>query len=59
MKRWIRNTLIAAFGTSVLLGGLAACGGRDHHARGPMSAEQLAEKRGKVIERVSERLEQP
>lgn len=56
MKRWIRNTLIAAFGGAVVLGGLTACGG-SHHARGPMSAEQLAEKRGHAIDRVSRKLD--
>ena len=56
MKRWIRNTLIAAFGGAVALGGLTACGS-SHHTRGPMNAEQLAEKRGHVIERVSRKLE--
>lgn len=55
MKRWIRNSLIAALGGAVVLGGLSACG--SHHASGPMSAERLAEKRGHVIERVSRKLD--
>lgn len=57
MKPWLRKTLIGVFGASIVLGGLSACGTRDHHARAPLSAEQLAEKRGKVIARVSDRLD--
>jgi len=56
MKTWIRRTLIALAGTTVLLGGLSACG-RSHHGHGPMSAEQVTEMRGKAIERVSDRLD--
>jgi protein CpxP len=56
MKPWIRRTLIALAGTSVLLGGLTACG-RSHHAHGPASPEQVAEMRGKLIERASDKLD--
>jgi Spy/CpxP family protein refolding chaperone len=57
MKRWIRNTLIATFGGAVVLGSLTACGGGSHHSRAPMSTEQLAEKRGQVMDRVSRKLD--
>ena len=55
MKTWIRRTLIALAGTTVLLGGLSACG-RAHHGHGPLCADQVTEMRGKAIERVSDRL---
>lgn len=57
MKPWIKRTLIGLTSVTVLAGGLAACGHRAHHAEGPASAEQVAEWRGKAIERVSSRLE--
>lgn len=34
MKPWLKRTLIGAFGASVLLGGLAACGNRGGHGPG-------------------------
>jgi periplasmic protein CpxP/Spy len=56
MKPWIKKSLIAVFGASVVLGGLSACGSRGDHARG-WSDERVTEMRGKVIERVSDKLE--
>lgn len=56
MKPWIKKSLIAVFGASVVLGGLSACGARGDHARG-WSDERVTEMRGKVIERVSDKLE--
>jgi periplasmic protein CpxP/Spy len=55
MKPWIKRTLIGLFGASVLVGGLTACGHRGHGA--PMGAEQSAEFRGKMVERVSGKLD--
>jgi Spy/CpxP family protein refolding chaperone len=57
MKPWIKKTLIGFAGATILLGGLTACGHRGAHERGPMSEERVVEMRGKVIERVSDKLE--
>jgi protein CpxP len=57
MKPWIKKTLIGFAGATILLGGLSACGHRGGHERGPMSEERVGEMRGKVIERVSGKLE--
>lgn len=57
MKPWIKRSLMAFTGISIAVGGLAACGSHGHHTRGPMSAEKMAEVRGKVIERVTSKLD--
>ncbi len=56
MKPWIKRTLIGLTSVTVLLGGLAACGHRGDHARG-WSDERITEVRGKVIEKVSGKLD--
>ena len=56
MSSWIQRAWIGLASISVLAGGLAACGHRPHHA-GPASPEQVAEWRGKAVERVSRKLE--
>lgn len=56
MKPWIKKTLMGIFGVSIAVGGLTACSG-GHHQRGPMTAEKMAEVRGKVVERVSSKLD--
>ncbi|NJN53177.1 MAG: periplasmic heavy metal sensor [Gammaproteobacteria bacterium] len=57
MTPWIKKTLIGLAGATVLVAGLTACAGRGHHEHGPMSPERITEMRGKVIERVSDKLE--
>lgn len=57
MKPWIKRSLIALTGITIAFGGLTACGTRGHHDQGPMSAERMTEMRGKVIERVTKKLE--
>ena len=58
MKPWIKKTLIGLAGAALLVGGLTACGSRGgHHERGSMSEERKVDMRGKVIERVSSKLE--
>lgn len=57
MKPWIKKTLIGLAGATVLVGGLTACSGRGHHDHESMSPERIMEMRGKVIERVSDKLE--
>ncbi len=55
MKTWIKRTLIAVAGVTLVLGGLAACGQRGDH-RG-WSDERIVEMRGKAVERIGGRLE--
>lgn len=57
MRPWIKRTLFGLFGATIVFGGLTACGHR-HEGRGwQMSAEESAKFRGKMIERVSAKLE--
>lgn len=56
MKTWIRRSLIVLASTTVLLGGLSACG-QVRHGHSPMSAEKVSEMRSKLIERTSDKLE--
>ena len=56
MKPWIKRTLIGLTATTVVLGGLTACGTRGDHARG-WSDERITEVRGKAIEKISDRLD--
>jgi len=57
MKPWIKRTLIGLFGASILLGGLAACSHRHHGWSANMSAEEAAQFRGKMVDRVSSKLD--
>lgn len=56
MSSWIRRAFIGLASLTVLAGGLTACGHRAHHA-GPASPEQVAQWRGKAVERVSRKLD--
>ena len=55
MKRWIKRTFVAVFGTAILVGGLTACGG--HHggwnnmteADGTKVRERMLERAGKEL----------
>ena len=57
MKTWIKRSLFALLGTSVLLGGLAACGHRDHEFGASMSPEKYTQKRDKMVDKVAGRLD--
>src|ERR1035437_3981652 len=57
MKPWIKRTLIGLFGASILVGGLTACGHRPHALDANLSAEQVAQYRAKVLDRVSSKLD--
>ena len=57
MRPWIKRTLFGLFGATIVLGGLSACGHRHEGGRWQMSAEDSARFRGRMIERVSDRLE--
>lgn len=52
---WIRRSLFALASVTVLAGGLAACGHRGHP--GQWSEERVTEVRGKVVERISSKLD--
>lgn len=56
MKSWIKRTLMGVFGATIVAGGLTACSSSHHH-RGPMTAEKMSEVRGKVVDRVSSKLD--
>jgi len=57
MRPWIKRTLFGIFGASILFGGLAACSHRHDGQGWQMSAEDSAKFRGKMIERVSSKLD--
>ncbi len=56
MKPWIKRTLYGLFGATFVLGGLTACG---HHRYdyGSMSAEDQAQMRTKIMDRVASKLD--
>lgn len=58
MKPWIKRSLFGLFGASLLVGGLSACGHHHGHGYGTaMSAEDQAQFRGKMMERVASKLD--
>ena len=58
MRSWIKRTLFGLFGVSLLAGALAGCGHRYGHERfSSMSAEEQAEFRKRVVDRVASRLD--
>ncbi len=57
MKHWIKRTLIGALGATLLVSGLVGCGSRGGHHGGDWSAERVTQVRGKVVEKISSKLE--
>ena len=57
MKPWIKKTLVGLFGASIMVGGLTACSSGHPYRHGPMTPEKMAEVRGKIVERVSRKLD--
>jgi periplasmic protein CpxP/Spy len=59
MKTWIRRTLIGLFGTSVLLGGIAACshGGGDHHGWRGMNGADAAQMQARLVDKAAAKLD--
>lgn len=57
MKPWIKKTLVGLFGASIMVGGLTACSSGHHYRHGSMTPEKMAEVRGKIVERVSGKLD--
>jgi Spy/CpxP family protein refolding chaperone len=56
-RRNIKRTLIGIFGATLLVGGLTACGHRPHDYGTSMSAEQYAQKRDKMVDRMAGKLD--
>ena len=56
MKRWMKRSLFALFGVSVLVAGLSACGHRSHGFGAPLSAEEYTQQRTKMVDRVAGKL---
>jgi Spy/CpxP family protein refolding chaperone len=57
MTHWIKRTLFALFGVTVLVTGLTACGHRNHDMGATLSAEDYAQKRDKVVDRAASKLD--
>lgn len=60
MKTWIKRTLIGLFGAGLLAGGCVAFAHRHAHhafAWGPVSAEDAARMKARMVERVGHRLD--
>ncbi|MDD5335162.1 MAG: Spy/CpxP family protein refolding chaperone [Rhodoferax sp.] len=57
MKRWIKRTVFAVCGLSVMVAGLSACGHRNHEFGANLSAEEYTLKRNKVVDRVAGKLD--
>jgi Spy/CpxP family protein refolding chaperone len=55
MKRWIKRTLIGAFGATLLIGGLSACG-HSHHGGWQMSDADATKMREKMLDRAGREL---
>ncbi len=57
MKTWIKRSLLALLGSTVLVAGLAACGHRDHEFGASLSPEKYTQKRDKMVDKVAGRLD--
>ncbi len=57
MKRWIKRSLFALFGFSVLVAGLSACGHRNHEFGTQLSAEEYSQKRDKIVDKAASKLD--
>ncbi len=56
MRPWIKRSLIAILGITVLAGGMAACGHRHHGGFSQVSAEDLSKWRGKLVDKAGKEL---
>ena len=57
MKHWIKRTLVGLFGASIIVGGLTACGSRQHNHGMAMSEDDAGKFKAKMVERVGKELE--
>lgn len=53
----LKRTFLGALTASVLVGGLAACTGSRHDYSANMNAEEYAQKRDKIVEKVASKLD--
>jgi Spy/CpxP family protein refolding chaperone len=56
-RRNLQRALFGIFGAALLVGGLTACGHHRHDYGAAMSAEQYAQTRDKMVDRVASRLD--
>jgi protein CpxP len=56
-KRHLKRTVFGLVGATILVGGLSACGHREHSFGANLSAEQYAQKRDKMVDKVASRLD--
>jgi periplasmic protein CpxP/Spy len=56
MKPWIKRSLIALLGASVVLGGAAAWAHR-HYSGYPMSAADIAQAKVRIVDRIGDRMD--
>lgn len=56
MKTWLKRTLVATFGSAVLVAGLTACGGHHGGWNSTMSAADSAQMRERMLERAGKEL---
>ena len=57
MKTWIKRTLFGLFGASIVVGSLIGCANRHHGYGASMNAEQSAQAREKMLNRVASKLD--
>ena len=57
MKRWIKRTLVAIFGATALLGGLAAWAQHRHHGWQAMTEQEAAEMKTRMVDKIGSRLD--
>jgi Spy/CpxP family protein refolding chaperone len=56
-KRNFKRTLLGLFGVTLVVGSLSACGHHRHEYGAQLSAEEYAQKRDKVVDKVASRLD--
>ncbi len=57
LKRNFKRTLLGLAGAALLVGGLSACGHREHAFGANLSAEQYAQKRDKLVDKAASKLD--
>lgn len=57
VRRHFKRTMLSALAATVLVGGLAACGHREHDFSASLNPEQYAAKRDKMVDKVADRLD--
>ena len=57
MKTWLKRTLVVVFGTTVLVGGLTACGTNHHRGGWAMNDADITKMRERFIDRAAKELQ--